>query len=119
MNFQKIAFLFVIFSTTSLSTFPAQAACIFNWRVPYGVDGSGIVVAQSGQACGTLIRHRGTMMESLSVLVPAQHGIARAEGLDRIVYQSKPGYHGTDSFTFLSDYGMKGKSNVTINVKVE
>jgi len=118
MNFIRNSAALLISCIVLISANSAEA-CTVRWRVPYGVDGSGIMLTKSGASCTTTISHRGTMMENLVVTVKPQHGSATVESLDKINYQPKAGYHGPDSFSFLSDYGAKGKSNVTLNITVE
>lgn len=114
-------FTLTVFATLAAVGFAsaAQAECRAKWSSPYGSDGVGIMTAVSGKTCGTSIRHGSTWMDALSVVGQAKNGKAWAEGLSTVFYRSKPGFHGTDSFTFQSDYGVKGKSNVTITVTVE
>ncbi len=118
MKFLKYTVLLATLTVAFLSTTAAQA-CTVRWRVPYGVDGSCIMITKSGISCTTFVSHRGTMMENLIVTSEPQHGSAIAESLDQIKYQPKAGDHGSDSFTFMSDYSVKGKSNVTLDVTVE
>ena len=64
------------------------------------MSGAGFMYVDSGEACRIgAIRSQGAHM-GLTVTQRPAHGTARANG-DGVVYQSRRGYRGADSFTFV------------------
>lgn len=104
---------------------PAYAECgVMPWSVPYfGSNTSTSISVSSGEVCRIDANVGGTnIITSVAISAPAASGTASTNGGDVVMYQSQPGYTGSDSFTFTitgSGPGGSGSSSVQVNVTVQ
>ena len=102
----------------------AQAQCAVQpWSIPYlGSNTSTTMAAASGQPCQIYPSVGGSgVMTGIAISAPASNGTASASS-DVIVYQSRPGFTGQDSFTFTitgNGPGGSGTSAVQVGVTVQ
>jgi hypothetical protein len=102
----------------------ALAQCAVEpWGIPYfGSNTSTAMSAGSGQPCKVYANVGGTnIVNSVAVIAPPRHGAASVS--DNVVtYRSRPGFTGSDSFTFQvsgSGPGGSGSSSVQVGVSVQ
>ena len=103
----------------------ASAACGVTrfWFPAFGSNTSTEMQVTSGTPCPIPLRTGGqSTFSAVTVSAPARNGTARSNGVSGVVYQSKPGYKGSDSFAFTvsgSGPGGSGKSTITVTVTVQ
>jgi hypothetical protein len=103
----------------------AQAQCAVQpWSVPYyGSNTSTAMTAASGQPCQVYPSVGGTnVINSVAISAAPGNGSASVGGGDVVTYQSRPGFTGQDSFTFIisgSGPGGAGSSAVQVSVTVQ
>ncbi len=104
---------------------PAYAECgVMPWSIPYlGSNTSTSMSVSSGEVCRIDTGTGGTnIITSVVISAPAANGAASTNGGDVVMYQSQPGYTGSDSFTFTitgSGPGGSGSSSVQVSVTVQ
>jgi hypothetical protein len=105
-----------------LATMPADAACFSGSYLPV-VDNqvtTGVIRVRAGSPCTiTLGGSRGPMYETIIARRP-EHGVARVEGMHRVVYVANRNYKGRDFFVYQRrGLDMANNRNVrTIRVRV-
>ena len=103
----------------------AYAECaVMPWSIPYlGSNTSTSMSVSSGEVCRIDTSVGGTnVITSVVVSAPSANGTASTNGADVVMYQSRPGYTGPDSFTFTisgSGPGGSGSSSIQVNVTVQ
>src|SRR5712691_2223527 len=102
-----------------LCPFTAQAACNANFSFTFGQATSGFMTTGSGEACAaSAVRTAGTtVIKSVKVVSPPKNGSASA-GSNGVTYRSKPGYKGSDAFTFTIFGDGKAGTNVTATIQM-
>lgn len=104
---------------------PAYAECgVMPWSIPYlGSNTSTSMSVSSGEVCRIETSVGGTnIITSVVISAPAANGATSTNGGDVVMYQSRPGYTGPDSFTFTitgSGPGGSGSSSVQVSVAVQ
>ena len=99
---------------------PANAqACIARYNFTFGQATSGTMGASSGVPCAAHTERTGgkTVIKSFRVVSPPQNGTASA-GAHGVTYRSKPGYKGSDAFTFSIFGDGNAGTNVTATVQM-
>lgn len=103
----------------------ADAQCAVQpWSVPYfGSNTSTTMAVGSGQPCQVYPSVGGTnIITSIGVSAQPSNGSVSVNAGDVIQYQSRPGFTGSDSFTFNisgSGPGGNGSSSVQVSVSVQ
>jgi hypothetical protein len=109
---------------TVLGLAEASACSVVRWRFPtFGSNTGTDMQVSSGKPCPIRVRTGGrSTFSSIKVSAPARNGTARSDGSSGIIYQSKPGYKGADSFAFTvtgtSPHG-SGTSTIQVGVVVQ
>src|SRR5215831_16011129 len=108
---------------SALGTADASAACnATRFRFNLGAEQNTWtnMVVSSGKRCSILLQAGSrSAFSSFSVSVLPRNGTARVDGGSRVVYQSRPGYKGEDSFSFtVSGTGAHGSGKTIIRVAV-
>ena len=86
--------------------------------VPFPTFGSNTATDMhvgSGKPCPIMLRTGGrSTFSAIAVSAPPRNGTARPNGSSGVVYQSKPGYKGADSFAFtITGSGPRGSGTST------
>ena len=108
---------------TILGIIEASACAFTPFRFSYyGSNTSSDMLANSGKPCTINLSTGGRHSFSAIVIsAQARNGTARASA-SGVTYQSKPGYQGADSFTFMmtgSDPSGSGTSSIQVGVTVQ
>ena len=102
----------------------AQAAgyCQTRWNAQFGENATGVMWATTGEKCTADIYTGFGLIRSVSILSPAQHGVAVANSRSHFSYVSKPGFIGRDGFVVAIDGqspgGAEGRSTIAFIVVV-
>src|ERR1043165_8886291 len=99
----------------------ASACSVARFRFPtFGSNTGTDMHVTSGKPCPIRVRTGGrSTFSAVTVSAPARNGTARSDGSSGVVYQSKPGYKGADSFAFtVSGKGPSGSGTSTVQVGV-
>jgi hypothetical protein len=106
------------------STGAQAASCNARFSFIFSQVSNGAMGAASGVPCAATIGRTGTktVIKSIKVTVPPKNGTASA-GSHGVTYRSKPGYKGSDSFTFTvfgdGDAGPNTTATVQMQVTVD
>ena len=106
---------------TILGLAEASACSVARFRFPtFGSNTGTDMHVTSGKPCPIRVRTGGrSTFSAVTVSAPARNGTARASGASGVVYQSRPGYKGPDSFAFtVTGSGPRGSGTSTIQVGV-
>jgi hypothetical protein len=102
----------------------ASACNVTRFRFPsFGSNTATDMHVGSGKPCPIVIRTGGrSTFSAITVSAPARNGTARSKGASAVVYQSRPGYKGPDSFAISvtgSSPSGSGTSIVQVGVVVQ
>ena len=92
----------------------AALACDMPW-MNFGKKVRSWMKVQSGKPCEIWFRSSGPMYDVQITKRPA-HGSVRIGDAKKVIYQSRPGYTGADSFTYV--YSGRSPRNVPIRSEV-
>jgi hypothetical protein len=99
----------------------AHAECAFvRFRFLFGSDAATSMQVGSGQPCHIGVRAGArSVFESVRVSSQASNGTVSPSGQSGVVYRSKPGFRGADSFAFtVTGRGPSSSGPATIRVSV-
>jgi hypothetical protein len=116
---RAMTFAAVVFLAAGIE--PASAKCrTFPFRTVGGMDSTITMQASNGARCYININAHGkTAFMASNVSQQAKGGTAAIVNQTRVSYQSRPGFHGEDSFAFLLNSMSEGKSlSSTVRVTV-
>ena len=101
----------------------ASARCSvprFSFLSNQTVDGD--MTVNSGAPCSIKVKHSSGPVSGAHIVQRASHGTVTVDGSNRIVYRSRAGYVGSDSFTYAwtgeSRVGNAATRTVRVNVTV-
>jgi hypothetical protein len=96
------------------------APCAVGGTWNFGSDSTSYMLVPHGGRCSLMVRAGArSTFSSMSVSAPPRHGTARVDGGSRVVYQSKPGYRGEDTFSYtVSGVDSRGPGKTIIRVAV-
>jgi len=96
------------------------APCAMGFSFNFGSDTSTtMLVPHDGRCWMSLHAGARSTFSAVSISAPARNGTAHAEGAGRIIYRSRRGYRGDDSFSFtVSGSGARGPGKTTVRVAV-
>jgi hypothetical protein len=99
-------------------------ACSARFSFTFAQATSGTMVAESGAPCAANTERTGknTVIKSIKVTAPPKNGSATAGSIG-VTYRSKPGFKGSDSFTFTvfgdGTAGRNTTATIQMNVTVQ
>ena len=97
----------------------AQAACSANFSFTFGQATGGTMTASTGQPCAANVSRTGgkTVIKSVKVAAAPRNGTASA-GTNGVTYRSKPGFKGSDAFTFTIFGDGNAGNNLTATIQM-
>jgi len=102
------------------STGAQAAGCSARFSFTFSQVTSGVMAATSGAPCAAAAERTGakTVIKSVKVTAPPKNGTASA-GSHGVTYRSKPGYKGSDSFTFTIFGDGNAGTNTTATIQMQ
>jgi hypothetical protein len=95
--------LLVVLATAAAEASPNCSVPRFRTLAGQTVDG--YMSVKSGKRCAIIMRSSRGPTFGVRILARAAHGGVHVEGMHRVVYQSRAGFAGADTFTY-SRYGL-------------
>ena len=112
--------IFVGLAVLMCSASAQAASCSARFSFIFSQATSGTMAAASGAPCAATAERTGgkTVIKSVKVTVPPKNGTA-SPGSNGVTYRSKPGYKGSDSFTFTIFGDGNAGPNTTATIQMQ
>jgi hypothetical protein len=88
----------------------ASSCSVPRFRTLYGQTVDGYMTVKSGRRCSVTMTSSRGPTDDVRILARPAHGNVHVEGPHRVVYQSRAGYVGGDSFTY-ARHGLDTRNN--------